>query len=438
MTRARDPDGGRPATSAWLAGAGAVALVLLALMFGNTPRAASAATPSFTLTPPSQTVAQNVDAVSVEVVLNDAASIAGWSFQLSYNPGVLTFVSAEADTSLLLKTGASDVYCPGVESDQAAGLVQVRCSALGGDKEASGSAKVATIRFKPNAPGRSELLFQRTGLLDRRSNSLAATAAAGVIHVLAPGEVAGGVAPTPALPTPAPTAVRIGTPTAQPSRAPAGTATPPAVVGSSKGTGSGDTQHGAPWLRYLGIASAAIGGVAIAAGIRAWRRRQLPEPQTVGPGAPVSPQASGMVSEANMDQPGDKSEDFFAQIEQRTQQMKATLANLKIGVPASGELPVAPDVRDAAMQHHVELSGAVSDDELAAGFLSLLERRTQQLKTALANLKDDKVRIEALVAKLEPLVPQYDALVSAERSLADAQVDVGQVRPDGADPASGG
>jgi hypothetical protein len=412
MTRARDPDRNRPAASGRLAGASAAALVILALIFGATPRAASAATPSFNLAPPSQTVAQNTPAVSVDVVLNDAAGIAGWSFQLSYNPDVLSFVSAEADTSLLLKTGAADVYCPGTESDQAAGLVQIRCSALGGDKDASGSAKIATIRFKPKAPGRSELLFQRNSLVDRKSNSIAASTAAGVIRVLGPGEVAGGVAPTPAPASPIPTAARIDTPTARPSAAATATATPPAAVAASKGAARDNTQHGTPWPRYLGIASAAIGGVAIAAGIRAWRRRQ-----------PVSPQASGKVSEGNMDQPEDRSEDFFAQIEQRTQQMKATLANLKTGTPAAGVLPVSPDVLDAARQHHDDLSGSISEGDVTTSFLSLLEQRTQQLKTALTNLEGDKIRIEALIAKLQPLVPQYDALVSAEQLLANVQVD---------------
>jgi hypothetical protein len=403
MTRVRDPDGGRPAASTWLAGASAAVLAVLALMLGAAPRA-SAASPSFNLAPPSQTIAQNAPAVSVDVVLNDAAGIAGWSFQLSYNPDALSFVSAEADTSLLLKAGAPEVYCPNPESDQAAGLVQVRCSALGGDKDASGSAKVATIRFKPKAPGRSDLLFQRTGLVDRRSATIAVSAGAGVIRVLGPGEVAGGVAPTPGIASPVPA----DTPAAGPTAAPAGTATPPIAVAASKGTGPEATQHSTPWLRYLGVASAAAGGVAIAAGIRAWRRRP-----------PLSPQASSMISERKMDQPEDRSEDFFAQIAQRTQQMKATLANLKRSVPSPGESPAA------------SAEGAVS-------FLSLLEQRADQLKTTLANLKADKMRAEALIAQLEPLMPQYDALIAAERSLVDAQADIDHAQQEQAETAPGG
>jgi hypothetical protein len=64
-------------------------------------------------------------------------------------------------------------------------------------------------------------------------------------------------------------------------------------------------------------------------------------------------------------------------------------------------------------------------------FLALLEARTQQLKTAIANLKDDTVRIDALIAKLEPLVPHYDALISAERSLVRTGVDLDPAAPTG-------
>jgi phage shock protein A len=126
-----------------------------------------------------------------------------------------------------------------------------------------------------------------------------------------------------------------------------------------------------------------------------------------------------MISERKMDQPEDRSEDFFAQIAQRTQQMKATLANLKRSVPSPGESPAA------------SAEGAVS-------FLSLLEQRADQLKTTLANLKADKMRAEALIAQLEPLMPQYDALIAAERSLVDAQADIDHAQQEQAETAPGG
>ncbi len=57
-----------------------------------------------------------------------------------------------------------------------------------------------------------------------------------------------------------------------------------------------------------------------------------------------------------------------------------------------------------------------------SSFLSQLEQRTQQVKITLANLEAEKVRIEGLIARLQPLVPHYDALLDAERSIADAQI----------------
>jgi len=57
-----------------------------------------------------------------------------------------------------------------------------------------------------------------------------------------------------------------------------------------------------------------------------------------------------------------------------------------------------------------------------SSFLSQLEQRTQQVKITLANLEAEKVRIEGLIARLQPLVPHYDALVDAERSISDAQI----------------
>jgi hypothetical protein len=57
-----------------------------------------------------------------------------------------------------------------------------------------------------------------------------------------------------------------------------------------------------------------------------------------------------------------------------------------------------------------------------SSFLSQLEQRTQQVKITLANLEAEKVRIEGLIAQLQPLVPHYDALLSAERAISEAQI----------------
>ncbi|MDP9237954.1 MAG: hypothetical protein M3P30_11265 [Chloroflexota bacterium] len=57
-----------------------------------------------------------------------------------------------------------------------------------------------------------------------------------------------------------------------------------------------------------------------------------------------------------------------------------------------------------------------------SSFLSQLEQRTQQVKITLANLEAEKVRIEDLIAQLQPVVPHYDALLEAERALSNANI----------------
>jgi hypothetical protein len=57
-----------------------------------------------------------------------------------------------------------------------------------------------------------------------------------------------------------------------------------------------------------------------------------------------------------------------------------------------------------------------------SSFLSQLEQRTQQVKITLANLEAERVRIENQISALQPLVPHYDALLNAERQLLDSNV----------------
>ena len=66
---------------------------------------------------------------------------------------------------------------------------------------------------------------------------------------------------------------------------------------------------------------------------------------------------------------------------------------------------------------------------MSESFFSQLEQRTQQVKITLANLEAEKVRIEGLIAQLQPIIPHYDALVSAERALQDANVSLDEARP---------
>ena len=62
------------------------------------------------------------------------------------------------------------------------------------------------------------------------------------------------------------------------------------------------------------------------------------------------------------------------------------------------------------------------EDDVSDEFLKQLEQRTQQVKITLANLEAEKIRIEAQIGKLQPLVPQYDALIEAERQLTQANI----------------
>ncbi|HXK34200.1 MAG TPA: hypothetical protein VNM91_09330 [Dehalococcoidia bacterium] len=59
---------------------------------------------------------------------------------------------------------------------------------------------------------------------------------------------------------------------------------------------------------------------------------------------------------------------------------------------------------------------------MSDSFLAQLEQRTQQVKITLANLEAEKVRIEQQIARLQPLVPHYDALLDAERALQEANI----------------
>ena len=62
------------------------------------------------------------------------------------------------------------------------------------------------------------------------------------------------------------------------------------------------------------------------------------------------------------------------------------------------------------------------EDDVSEEFLSQLEQRTQQVKITLANLEAEKVRIEGMIAQLQPIVPHYDALLQAERQISEANI----------------
>ncbi|HLB23917.1 MAG TPA: hypothetical protein VJP07_07465 [Dehalococcoidia bacterium] len=93
-------------------------------------------------------------------------------------------------------------------------------------------------------------------------------------------------------------------------------------------------------------------------------------------------------------------------------------------------------------ERHLEIrsvEGMVTgrEDQVSDEFLSQLEQRTQQVKITLANLEAEKVRIEGLIAQLQPLVPHYDALVTAERQINEANISLepSQAAPQDTPPA---
>ena len=75
---------------------------------------------------------------------------------------------------------------------------------------------------------------------------------------------------------------------------------------------------------------------------------------------------------------------------------------------------IAPDREPAGSNME---SSIVTDS-----FISQLEQRTQQVKITLANLEAERTRIEEQIAQLTPLIPHYDALLAAERALAGANI----------------
>jgi hypothetical protein len=95
----------------------------------------------------------------------------------------------------------------------------------------------------------------------------------------------------------------------------------------------------------------------------------------------------------------------------------------KHSVAADHHLERVPDSRhlDSDKQGG---EGRGPEDDVSDEFLSQLEQRTQQVKITLANLEAEKVRIEGLITQLQPIVPHYDALLAAERQLAEANVSI--------------
>lgn len=79
-------------------------------------------------------------------------------------------------------------------------------------------------------------------------------------------------------------------------------------------------------------------------------------------------------------------------------------------------------VAGSTLSNHTAAAISKEDHVSDGSFLSQLEQRTQQVKITLANLEAEKARIEALIDRLQPLVPHYEALLAAERSIEEAHI----------------
>ncbi|MBI5288967.1 MAG: hypothetical protein HY873_08335 [Chloroflexi bacterium] len=101
--------------------------------------------------------------------------------------------------------------------------------------------------------------------------------------------------------------------------------------------------------------------------------------------------------------------------------------------------PADHPLEQAPRRRHLENRSVEGDergreDDVSDEFLSQLEQRTQQVKITLANLEADKVRIEGLIAQLQPLVPHYDALLAAERQINEANISLESAHPASEEP----
>ena len=180
-----------------LACAAVVAAVVLVL--GGLPARVGASSPSMSLDPPSQNVALAGGPVTVTVGIHDVSNMASWEFAISYDPAVVSFVSAQQDKTPLATIGSP--FCPAPIVDQVAGSVRMGCATSGVSTQdgtgASGSGTLGTMTFAPKAAGTSQLVFTRLEVGTPQDADIVAEQAQAVIRVLGPGDSGGALAPTP-------------------------------------------------------------------------------------------------------------------------------------------------------------------------------------------------------------------------------------------------
>ena len=125
----------------------------------------------------------------------------------------------------------------------------------------------------------------------------------------------------------------------------------------------------------------------------------------------------------------DPGEEYAPRPAEALQDPQAPVAVLDAPVSAALNEPDQPAMLIPSMfRADAPEEGAMSD----TSFLSQLEQRTQQVKITLANLEAERTRIEGLIGRLQPLVPHYDNLLDAERALHEAQITLEPASPRGA------
>lgn len=107
----------------------------------------------------------------------------------------------------------------------------------------------------------------------------------------------------------------------------------------------------------------------------------------------------------------------------QSSQHKSLTARTLMETREPGIVVPAAFARDARVP--IPKEGLVSD----GSFLSQLEQRTQQVKITVANLEAEKARIEALIDRLQPLIPHYDALLAAEHAIQESNIQLETAAP---------
>ncbi len=145
--------------------AGSLISVIVGMAWNAAVERCEAAGATVSLAPPSQSVALNQGQFSVDVVVQGAAGVGAFEFQLRFDPSVITYVGIERGP--FMDGAGAQVSCA-VYVPPEKNSVQYGCGTLGSVGRpipgASGSGVLATVRFVPAGPGSTDLVFTRLTL----------------------------------------------------------------------------------------------------------------------------------------------------------------------------------------------------------------------------------------------------------------------------------